>query len=323
MKGYRQAVENTVFVYNEARPFRVLSLGNCQAEHHAQLARIALQDCSADYILVHMANDPERAAEVEAFLDSAEGRYDLIFGFDLQDKWGPVSRTALEARYGRDRLFYIPNLTFLGPHPDMTSLGGLGARVIGPLGNYHSRIAVGAWLAGVDLDTTLRLFTGGGFERLNYFARFDAALAEFRRREQTADFSFAGTMMAHMRDQIGFFTQNHPTPAMFTTFMADLREALVRAGRARSSGVTLDSGYIHQSLVEFGSAPIFPEIAEAAGFRHGGGRDYLLPRLGGGYPIPLKEFIARSFQSYDRTGRDVVMETTQSAECLALVREAV
>lgn len=309
-----------MFVYDQRRSFRVLSLGNCQAEHHAQLARIALRDCSADFILAHMANNPARASEVEAFLDSPEANYDLIIGFDLQDKWGPISRTVLETRYGRDRIFHIPNLTFDGLYPDMTTLGALDSRVLGPLGSYHSRIALGAWLAGVDIQTTLGLFTGEVFERLGYFTRFETALDEYTQRESSADFSFCDTMVAHMRDQMGFFTKNHPTPALFAAFMHDLREALVSTGRALSSDVAIDPGLVVHSLMEFGVPPIFPEVAEAAGIRHGGGRSYMLPQLGGGYPIPLDEFVIRSFRNYDRTDRATVLESPQSAECLAQIR---
>lgn len=317
MKGYRQIVPDTVFVYEALRPFRILLVGNCQAGHHAQLARIAFEHCSADYIAVHNASDPARAADVEAFFNSPEARYDLVIAFTLHEKWGAVSREALENRFGRDRVFYIPNLIFEGLQPDMISIGELGARIAGPLGDYHSRIAVGAWLMGADLAATLKLFTGQGFERLGYFARFAASLEEFRQRERSTDMTFGDVLLREVRNHVSFFTLNHPTPTLFSAFMQELRERVVSTGRARSSGVPMDPCLVAQSLIESGVAPIFPEIAEAAGLAHRGGRSYLVPRQGGGVPLSLEEFLVGSFETYERVGRDALLETAKGKASLA------
>ncbi len=82
----------------------------------------------------------------------------------------------------------------------------------------------------------------------------------------------------------------------------------------------MDPALVAWSLIDFGSPPIFPEIAEAAGLRHGGGCSYLLPRRGGGFPISLEDFVMGSFQSYDRTGRDAVLEASNASQCLTLVQ---
>jgi hypothetical protein len=312
--GYQQGVPDAVFVYSEPRRFKILVVGNCQTEHHAQLARMAFAECSADYIFVHKAQEAGPMEQVGAFLDST-APYDLVVSFDLDNKWGHLSRAGLEARYGRERIFYIPNLTFDGLQPDMISIGFARA----PLGDYHSRIAVGAWLAGADVKMTSRLFNGSTYERLGYFAAYGPAAAEYRRREASTDLAFGDPMFEHINRNIGFFTKNHPTPALFTTFTHELRNALVRQGRAPSSGMPLDAGFVSQSLVSVGAAPIFPEIAEAAGIRHGGSRNYVLPR-NGGYAVSLEEFVARSFQAYSEIGHDEIARSPQAADCLARIQ---
>ena len=79
---------------------------------------------------------------------------------------------------GSGNVEFITNVYFSGLQPDFTFIGSLGERHIGPLGNYHSKIVLGAFLADLTAKETAALFCDKAYRELGYYDEFEVSKAK-------------------------------------------------------------------------------------------------------------------------------------------------
>lgn len=211
-----------------------------------------------------------------------EGR-DVVFAqFIRDDRWGALRGQALAPRL--QRFIEIPNMNFVGLHPDCVYIRRQdGTNIQGPVGPYHSALAIACYLEGLSSERTLALFNAHSFARLGYFAAYDAEL-----KRLTNSFATAGyTLSEALADAPSVFmhTVNHPT---IQFLFGVVRQALRMAGIAATDAPLPEDNLARQRWA------VFPEIAARLGITEQCG--FLAPKG----PVNLDEFVHRSLDVYAR-----------------------
>lgn len=304
-----------VFRSKNPAPFRILIISNCQAEYLAPFFEYGLQDCSCDYIICHSIASPEHHAIIEAHLEKCKDEYRIVISLAFSDAWLSISRKALIARFGRKRTFFILNLFFSGGHPDIVTLGDLQTRIMGPMGLYHSRIALGGWMAGLDDDHILDLFSNDSMRKLGYHDLFDRSANELKARERICDTNFSDQIVNLAKIAFAFYTSNHPTPYVLASYASHSREILISRTEARSSGLPLNAMQAAKTMVPLGIWPIYPELKDLFAPNFPVSSLFILPDLTiGSELISRKTFVQRSRVAYDAVGRGKIAEIRQAQD---------
>jgi hypothetical protein len=236
---------------------RVTVIANCQARPVADYVRLLGRDVEiVDVLITHLAKEADAGR-----LEQAAAKSDFIFAQLVQPNYpAPIVRSAvLKEQYG-DRVVLWPNLFFKGQTPDLCYVtSAKGARVVGPLGDYHSRPLVDAWLAGSTIDQTETLLTKGHFDTTGVRALAAASLEELKRREQQCNVGVTDMIANRGQSQRFFFTFNHPVADLM---LAVARDLLVCAEHRIS--LDLQGSHVNEPLSPF-VPPAWPAIVEELG----------------------------------------------------------
>ena len=206
---------------------------------------------------------------------------------------------ALTGAVGLDR---IPAIQFAAYHPDIAYVGAKGARVVGPMHEYHSMLVLAAHDLGLDVRRTVSLFRGEVYERCGYLGMWTS-----ERDAVIADFAGCGLDISQMIRRWGravpfMYSVNHPR----IHCIFDIAKLFLE-----QNGIEMHAGDVlpHDNLVSGPVWPVYPEIAEIHGIR--GSLAFKLPSK---YrQIDLEEFVTLSLAAYAahepgairvRTGRD-------------------
>lgn len=273
------------------RGMRIAFVGTCQVVGMAAAARRMLPDAEiAD-------------CEIGAPLDAAAIR-SRIAGFDLivtqatvaRVDMGPLAKEALESHVVS--AMFVPPAVFTGFHPDISYIRGTGTAVPAGYGPYHSQIAVGAFMLGLDAERAVRLFNPHVFHRLGYFEAYSAArdrmIAIFARQ----DLAIAPALDEFQRRRTVFMhTINHPTIELSWRLAA---LALARAGLADASTPFVPD--LPDDLADNIIMPVLPAIARRIGVR---GTETIMrsaPDLeNGSRDLTLADFVRASLAVYRDT----------------------
>jgi hypothetical protein len=233
---------------------RVTIIANCQARPIADYVRLLGHDIEvSDILITHLAKDADAAR-----LEQAAAKSDFIFAQLVQPNY-PVQilRSALlKERYG-DRVLLWPNIFFKGQTPDLCYVTAAnGARVVGPLGDYHSRPMVDAWLTGLTVDQTEALLTRGQTSTTGLQELVAASLEELRQREKMCSVGVADTIAERWQSRRYFFTFNHPVSELMLEVAKDL---LSCAGQRPT--LSLHGSHVNELLCQF-VPPAWPAIVE-------------------------------------------------------------
>ena len=187
-----------------------------------------------------------------------------------------------------------PRFWFNAFHPDLVHVSGAPGEVAGPLGSYHSSLALYGWHRGLSVAETARLFCEPVFEQLSFFRYWEAAKRALFEEAADVGPSFDAMFATWQRSGCFMHTVNHPVIRV----TADLARCLaLRAGLA----VTVDAPerYVPDSLLQLAVWPVYPEIGERLGVS--GAYAFKPP-----HPpqwttmsvLGLDEFIEASFKAY-------------------------
>jgi hypothetical protein len=296
-------------------------MSNCQAQFLAPFCEYAFQDCSCDYIVCHNVNSPDKHAMVEKYLEESKGKYQLVIALPLGPEWLSISKEALTARFGRDRMFFIVNLFFSGTHPDLSTLGDLTTRVMSPMGTPHSRIALGGWVAGLKESEIIALFNQKSIEKIGYYKLFDESANELRARERHCDTQFSDNLVNLSKMSFCFYTNNHPTPNLLAHYVTHFRRILVSREQARSSGLPLNAMQAAQTLAPSGIWPVYPELQPILAPDFPVSTLFILPDLHIGSELISREiFVQRSLALYEDMGRDKIAAFRQAQDANELLQ---
>jgi hypothetical protein len=158
----------------------------------------------------------------------------------------------------------LPTLIFTGFHPDQVHIydraKGEGVPILGPLGPYHSALALFAYRAGLPIDAALRLFNRDVFEIVGYFDVWNGATEAFFTEGQKFSLDFREDLLRWTRRGCFMYSSNHPKPFVFF----DFARQLMRKAGIPTNPVAFDD-YAIDDLVRGFVYPVYPEIAEFYG----------------------------------------------------------
>ncbi len=192
----------------------------------------------------------------------------------------------------------LPSLVFSGYHPDLVYIldPTAGGRPLdGPIGSYHSAIALYAYLRGMNLEQAEALFSAQVYDALGYFDVWESAAAELLGLARAAGVDLSAEFMRWSRGVPFMYSINHPKP--FVLF--DLARVLLRKAGLPAADLPFDL-YAVDDVVRGVVFPVYPEIAE----RYGQTGSYLFKRAhfelesGVGDFFDLPGFLKASFAAY-------------------------
>lgn len=258
---------------------RWLLLWNCQAAGLADALTLR-----SDAVAV----DVHDTLTIDAHRDT------ILAGLDDYDRVivAPGVEALFDLRLGeRANVWRLPGLAFTGFHPDACILAQDGALAHGPLGLYHSAIAVAAFRAGRSVAETVALYGRAAYAALGYLDRWDAARNELLRNFAAHGIDLVGAFVRWNRRGVFMHTPNRPK----IECLVDLAELLLeRAGLPLVASEFLPA----DGLAAGPGFPVFPEIAERIGQR--GSCRF---KAADGVPLlDLAGFVDASFACYHAAG---------------------
>jgi len=273
----------------------VIVIGNCQAAPLANTLQQLPGVPTARSLAVNEQGSKrfvEIDAELQPLLDVAETQ---VFTFPIKGDHGGYSTEALRRRGARVKT--ITNLFFNGLHPDITYVGAMNSRLQSPLGDYHSRIVLDAFLEGRSQADCVAMFNQLEYERRGYFDAYARSANELLERDAGVDVPFAQEFLRMVPQLPTLMTFNHPTSVVFQAYGARLAAEL---------GMTLPrfpAAFLKNPLANSVIWPVYRELGKAHGLSYTTPMAFRQPDSRGGSFLKLEEFIKRSYAQYVQHGQ--------------------
>jgi hypothetical protein len=264
---------------------KILLVGNCQVTSLANIIAAAESkfECDAKEVWKMSQEDCEALSTDD---------YDAVIAQPLfSERYGTLTQHSLTASCKGKPLLFIHNLHFEGVLPDCTYVGPLGKRVNGPMGTYHSSIILGAFLEGISVTECVISLQNG--TSLDVQIAWDNAVATLRKREQVVTVPFVDELIMHVKARRCFHVFNHPNAFLLERYAEKILATLLdRPARVLET---------HQPdlLQPIGSWPTYSWLAESLGLPYGED-SFLIPKISAD-PLPLSEFVERSYDIYAKT----------------------
>ena len=222
---------------------------------------------------------------------------DIVVSQPLQTgHYGPLAAQALKDRRGAaQRLIFIHNLYFDGVVPDCSYVGRMGNRVTSPMGSYHSRIVLNAYLAGKSpVECRADLMSGHGIDPV---LCWEQSVQLLRTREEAVDVPFVEDLEAQVRADDSFHMFNHPAASLILSYGQRILGAIFGSDAPAVPAVMQDE------LIKYGRWPVWGWVAKARKlpYRREG---FLYPGQSGMQETSPDQFIDASYEIYSRTRRD-------------------
>ncbi|MFQ6538970.1 MULTISPECIES: WcbI family polysaccharide biosynthesis putative acetyltransferase [Aphanothece] len=280
-------------------------IGNCQARAIADYLSIRFHDVSFETFGIHLIPPKEIQRKSIEFFDRARSCFNFVITAPLSPLYGALFIENQEAVLGQDKLIRIPSIYFSGLHPDLTYLGGPGGRTLGPLGDYHSKLALIGFLSGYSTLETIRLFNMDTYLKMEYHLEAETSLHQLKHREQKVDVPVSRIIEENFQRVPCFMTVNHPTSFLFTEYTDSLVEYITSRGIAKPSAPSLNYHFRPNPLSGAAIFPMYPEIAEINKTEYKGGYHFKSPEHKGKSRVfSLEEFIESEFKAFEKVGID-------------------
>jgi hypothetical protein len=274
---------------------RIAVIGNCQAFGIAYAMK--LLDPTAH--VSHFSAIGKTLADVD-LLAKTLATYDYVFSHEFPA--GSVRGGGSDELCARlDKVIMFPAITFAAFHPDLVYLldetrGH--APTIGPVGPYHSALAVFAFRRGLSLEEAHALFNRNVFEAVGYFDVWNAAAEELiESSKRKYDFDLSAELASWARRGVFMYSLVHPRP--FVLF--DIAKKLF----AREGLPTPAINFDYYAIDDLGRAeifPVYPPIGEWYGVQ--GGYTFKLENYhlssNVGVFVTLPYYLAECYKTYRR-----------------------
>ena len=193
--------------------------------------------------------------------------YDYVFSHDFLD--GHVRGGGSEELCRRlPKTMIFPAITFAAFHPDLVYIHDLSRMhgfVCGPIGPYHSAIALFAYRKGLSVEMANALFNENVFDALGYFDMWNAASRELLDGTlQRFGLDLSAELMNWSRRGVFMYSTVHPMS--FVLF--DLSRKLFETVGLKPRTVNFNYYAIHD-LARSEIFPIYPPIAKRYGAQGG------------------------------------------------------
>lgn len=231
-------------------------LGNCQVGHATRCLQAMV---GGEWPTNEWVN-------FEIVAEMADGRRDLTEFFDRHDRifMQPWIWNGIQGRYGhlRHKVLLYPQIEFLAYHPDLVYIHDLVERghFTGPVGHYHSAIALMAWKSGLSVADAVRLYRRDIYRRLGFFDFWESSCDGVRAEGEAAGLPLDDLLERWTGSGCFMHSVNHPRLFVIADVVAEL---LRRAGIATLPGNPMQ--YVRDYLADSHVWPVYPEIGESLG----------------------------------------------------------
>ena len=225
--------------------------------------------------------------------------YDYVFfqpfgpGYVRGGAWEPIV-----AELKQKNPVLMPTLIFTGFHPDQVYVhdtATAGATINGPIGPYHSALAVFAYLADLPVEAALRLFNRDVFDMVGYFDVWNGATEALLSDGQRFSLDFREDLLRWTRRGCFMYSTIHPKPFVFLDFA---RQLMQKAG-VPLKPINFDH-YAVDDLVRGAVYPVYPAIGEFYGIQ--GSYIFKDAQFSFGTSVgkflDLQQFVSGSYQAY-------------------------
>jgi hypothetical protein len=292
---------------------RGVIISNCQSQPLKHILSLVCNVTRFDGFGVHTITPSARTTTVEQFVEVARKDYDLVLSIPLSEEFGPLALDRLRQTFCDKFIATIPNFYFSGLHPDLTYIGGLGHRVVGPLEDYHSKIAIYGFATGMSVDQCTGLYCDDTYARLGYYDEFEKSLAELRRRDTSLDVPFTDELPALLKSDLCFFSVNHPTNFLLRAFCIKVAAWLDDHGVVTRVPWSWPLGSLPNHLAQHVIFPVFPEVAAACELAFPGSYTFKPPTIGDS-PVAclnLREFVEQEYKIFGNIDRQQFLGAPQ------------
>jgi len=225
---------------------------------------------------------------------------DIILSQRIAEITSQLSSKTLAALYAESYI-QIPNVYFSGLHPDLTYFGSFGNRISSPVGAYHSKLCLAAFLKGLCVGDCVRLFSEKIYKQLGYFATFQTSLEELRRRDTENHFTITSEFRDLTARELTMLSINHPTPIVFSVLASKI---LSQLGKPESIPSHLFASYLADTAIW----PLYPEIAEYHCLPYRTPYLFYPESQTGARPLNLEEFVGKAYAIYHEHGREELLQ---------------
>lgn len=274
----------------------ILVTGNCQSVPLAMALKRLLPSARINKVHLGLPVEPDQMAQIEKQLP----HYDMMLVQKRADDtaFGPLAESELRS-HGRPVVNY-PTLFFKGLHPDLAYVARKNTRSHIPtaMDDYHSAIALYAFMRGYDETQAKKLFADTTFEALGYFDRFAQDLPHLLGGIDEHKLAYADDVADWVSRGVFMHSVNHPK---FFVMASIARRCLTALGiQVPAFDV---SELVRDPLAGSAIWPVYPALAAHLGFA--GSYEFKT----GGQPgtakiLLLEDMIADSFRRYRDTGAD-------------------
>jgi hypothetical protein len=195
----------------------------------------------------------------------------------------------------RDRVVAYPVVFFYGLHPDLVYVWLDGKPVQGPLGDYHSSLALYGFLHGMSVEQTVSLFNPAVYEALGFFGLYEESSEHYLGLGRADGFDMRPHLVRWARRGAFMYSVNHPRAFVLEDLATELL-ARVDPGARREPAPGEVSELIPDMLASGPVFPVYPEIGLRLGIRG----TYAFKPAAGHRVLTLAEFVAESHEAYRR-----------------------
>jgi hypothetical protein len=235
-------------------------LGNCQADPLRHMLIFANSNLHVTPFNVN--NLRSETEQFDVFQKLRE--FDLVISQALGKNYHCLSSENIRTK--DFKVIFIPNLFFLGWHPDMTYLGDGSNRVIGPSEDLHSLIclllarAIPSKLLELNDEELEDLYEFGFRKFMELHNSFDASKEILKKRFKASDLSFE-----FFEEIVGFqesfmFTHNHPMNRAIYGIVRQILDRIKILSRVESKELIDITPNPLANRVTW--SPIFPQFGE-------------------------------------------------------------
>ncbi|MBY4638436.1 hypothetical protein K6L44_00145 [Gluconacetobacter entanii] len=187
----------------------------------------------------------------------------------------------------------IPALSFAGYHPDIVYVTSKKSFIRGPIGDYHSMIALVAYKHGLNINQTRNLYNRQFYEACGYMDRWEVESHRLISDFRNFDLDIWPYIRQWAKHGPFMYSTNHPK---IQCLFDMARVYLEKEGYA-----AVDSGARPEDKLAFDNIfAVYPEISENLGVEG----TYLFKKNDSYKLMTLEEFLEQSFMCFDQYEAD-------------------
>jgi Polysaccharide biosynthesis enzyme WcbI len=282
---------------------RIAVIGNCQAFGVAYAMKVMDPSATVHH---YTAIGHARVVDMSLLVKTLD-TYDYVFSHDFLPGHlrGPGGSDELRDALPR-KITRLPAVTYAAFHPDLVYLTDASnpndGFIFGPLGPYHSAIAVFAYRAGLSVDETRAMFNENVFATLGYLDMWNEAARGFLETAQRdCGLDLSTDLMKWSRRGVFMYSLVHPMHFVLFDISRRIWEKV-----GLTPPPTDFSYYNIHDLARAEIFPVYPPIAKLFGVQ--GGylfklQNHHLANDVGDF-LTLPQYLSACFKTYEKAGAE-------------------